>query len=93
MINYASRRLQPLKERAHFAYEYTGPDFDTTREVPEPAPAEDLLDRIRSCFVPGTHITSLWGVAAVQPCKPAARGEFPFRIPGFAHRGIGHYAY
>jgi hypothetical protein len=44
MINYASRRLQPMKEHAHYAYEYAGPDFDATHAVPELAPAEDLLD-------------------------------------------------
>jgi hypothetical protein len=33
-----------MKEHAHYAYEYAGPDFDATHAVPELAPAEDLLD-------------------------------------------------
>jgi hypothetical protein len=58
MINCANRRLQLLKERVHFTYEYVGLNFDTTREVPKPAPVDNLLDQIRSCFTLGTHITS-----------------------------------
>jgi hypothetical protein len=86
MINYASRRLQPLKERAHFAYEYVGPDFDTMREVPEPAPAEDLLDRIRSCFTPGTHITSCGALPPFNLANP--RPEVSF-LSGFLDSPIG----
>jgi hypothetical protein len=86
MINYASRRLQPLKEHAHFAYEYVGPDFDTTREVPEPAPTEDLLDRIRSCFAPGTHITSRGALPPFNLANP--RPEVSF-LSGFLDSPIG----
>jgi hypothetical protein len=86
MINYASRRLQPLKERAHFAYEYAGPNFNTTREVTEPTPGEDLLDRNRSCFAPETHITSRGVLPPFNLANP--RPEVSF-LSGFLDSPIG----
>jgi hypothetical protein len=86
MINYANRRLQSLKERAHFTYEYAGSDFDRTREVPEPAPAEDLLDQIRSCFTPVTHITSRGAPPPFNLANP--RPEVSF-LSGFLDSPIG----
>jgi hypothetical protein len=86
MNNYASRRLQPLKERAHFAYEYAGLDFDTIREVPEPAPAEDLLDRIRSYLALGTHITSRWASPPFNLANPPLEVSF---LSGFLDSPIG----
>jgi hypothetical protein len=86
MVNYASCCLQPLKERAHFAYEYAGPDFDTTHEVLELPPTEDLLDRIRSCFAPGTHITSYEAPLPFNLANPQPEVSF---LSGFLDSPIG----
>jgi hypothetical protein len=86
MINYANCRLQPLKERAHFTYEYAGLDFNTMREVPEPALAEDLLDQVCSCFAPGTHITSRGAPPPFNLANP--RPEVSF-LSGFLDSPIG----
>ena len=47
--NFIGRRTQPIKERVHPAYEYSGLE-DPTRESPDPWGIRDLNDRVSSLF-------------------------------------------
>ena len=47
--NFIGRRTQPIKERVHPAYEYSGLE-DPTRESPDPWGLKDLNDRVYSLF-------------------------------------------
>src|SRR5206468_216158 len=47
--NFIGRRTQPIKERVHPAYEYSGLE-DPTRESPDPWGIKALNDRVSSLF-------------------------------------------
>ena len=47
--NFLGRRIQPIKERVHPAYEYEGVQ-DATRESPELWKHEEMFDRLKSLF-------------------------------------------
>ncbi|RLN03169.1 hypothetical protein C2845_PM13G19980 [Panicum miliaceum] len=55
--NFVLRRMQPLKERAHPAYEYAGAD-DFVREAPEQIPKEGAYHRLKQFFVPRTSLST-----------------------------------
>ena len=47
--NFIGRQIQPIKERVHPAYEYSGLE-DPTRESPDPWGIKALNDRVPSLF-------------------------------------------
>src|SRR5438128_12062021 len=47
--NFLGRRIQPIKERVHPAYEYEGIQ-DATRDHPERWTHEEMSDRLKSLF-------------------------------------------